>query len=33
MIWYFIIGVVIFSVCVSLLAGAVIRAADESDQL
>lgn len=33
MIGYFIVGVLLFSVCISLLAGAVIRAADESDQL
>jgi len=31
MIWYFSIGVVLFSVCVSLLAGAAIKWADSED--
>jgi len=31
MIWYFIIGVVLFSLSISLLAGAAIKWADSED--
>jgi hypothetical protein len=33
MIWYFIVGAVLISIGVSLFAGALIKWADESDQL
>lgn len=31
MIWYFSIGVVLFSIAISLLAGAIIKWADSED--
>ena len=33
MIWYFVIGVLLFSVSISLLAGAAIKWADAEDVL